>query len=1370
MNEMAFSYESNNITKYTGSFKYDYEELIDLLFSYQRIIRKLNSTTFNEPVAAIKVAAGSLCMHNIVLSKKGFDTNKDRIDSPVKRKSKLDAAKNINISVMRNGISNAAYHYKDIFLSKENFLYAFDTNFHGSKYTTLLNWFKQIIADTDSIRNIEIEHDRLLEKNEKIGNIYENNMLWKNLDYSSDLYKFVTAYNSAIDKKLNIYRFEHGKKHMFKANMYPQIIVSKDILKANSVNDAFTKNTNEYLTDVIKQILTSDGRRRLNEFYQTIARKDSKPGLTLIEQVYALKNRTIINWIDQLFANRKLSKISIIEQTYASEFRQSINLYENLNANGDNNFIINIYNDTSIPVYKWWRESIIRDMFIEYRKMSVFIMLGKTVWAYKDRNIAWIPKQLHAHDAGKIISIDNFVPHSMRNRKDILLNNVFSLFSDGKSISIFNFILLRGNDKVINLIQEYWLKGEYKNTDINKMEELRLFAKYAVSSIMIKMSGLGKAGELNTVLERFQKHRKESFLIDQIWMARFKTEKLYTSIFKDGLWMFRKNPFGFIEKQSFGQKDFKEAFLSYGLFLYKNTKEGMKFYEDLYIWRKNKLGFYQYKPDFIQKKEYELSIPAKEIFLYKKYRAAFLKQISVSTYRKWKYTQTDNGSVGLKMYGKPAAAEYNMAPGLIKYREAFIDYGKTDLYTHRNAYIGWTAYSEPTAWIRYRDTMAFNSGLDIYRESYKLNLNDLAMSIMRKVRDISFFYDDGMRYLLIPVKKEKKAMGFDIIDEWLRKEKKEFNFIIQSEDFASKLPKDVSDLLDKQFIHDSDKVKHDLNIYHTNYWAIKSRVAIMIQEEILFLQKNDKEISMYPQAFSALKIRKSMSFDEYDLHALKLRKKIFMAENTWLAKGKVKAFTDFKEFWTTKDGHGIFFTDATWIDTESRNIGVFTDEWVINKKKGLGIYELIASGDADKKEMNFYTAMVSGSKIKQTMSLFHDLYDGTMPKRPTRISDQTDVWAWSYEPPDPFESGVYGIDELLLPEEDTRYKDFEGLIFNKQTMRPRNPVKRIDENTWVARFPVKHPLPERKDVGNLYTGIVVDQYFGVRSTIMHKIYLEFYTLWQAHIFEFAAMTMIQSLKTMLAWLFDWIETSFDDADKPEAYRVYHQIRWFGECAVLNNSQYIISYDTQDIVTDLSTGICNIPNDLDTQNTMFVDNSPGMNVIRNNPALIGISECHVEFYIKGLRKNSAISFDLNNSHGSVNIIIDGTIVDTVSGSKMNVTYPINYTGSDITIRIEKTKPNNVNNDFFIGHITIKDMGFKDLSIDFDPTVRQGNKPMDEMAKKMIQYANMHDDLNVAYQKIREGNLGVSVTMDQMLYYWEHHHQDKIKGKRLTIKKT
>ena len=414
--------------------------------------------------------------------------------------------------------------------------------------------------------------------------------------------------------------------------------------------------------------------------------------------------------------------------------------------------------------------------------------------------------------------------------------------------------------------------------------------------------------------------------------------------------------------------------------------------------------------------------------------------------------------------------------------------------------------------------------------------------------------------------------------------------------------------------------------------------------------------------------------------------------------------------------------------------------------------------------------MVSGSKIKETMSIFHDLYDGYMPKRPTRVSDQTDVWAWSYEPPDPFESSLYGIDELLLPEVDTRYKDFEDLVFNKQTMRPRNPVKRIDDNTWIARFPVKHPLPERSDIGNIYTGIVIDQYFGVRSSMMHKIYLEFYTLWQAHLFEFAAMTMIQSLKTMLAWLFDWIEISFEDADKPEAYRIYHQIRWFGECAVLNNSQYIISYDTQDIVTDLSTGICNIPNDLGSQNTMYVDNSPGMNVIRNNPALIGVSECHVEFYIRNLRKNSAISFDLNNSHGSVNILIDGTIVGTISGSKMNVSYPINYTGSDVTVRIEKTKTNNVCNDFFIGHITVKDMGFKDLSIDFDPTVRQGNKPMDEMAKKMIQYANMHDDLAAAYQKIREGNLGVSVTMDQMLDYWEHHHQDKIKGKRLTIKKT
>ena len=65
-------------------------------------------------------------------------------------------------------------------------------------------------------------------------------------------------------------------------------------------------------------------------------------------------------------------------------------------------------------------------------------------------------------------------------------------------------------------------------------------------------------------------------------------------------------------------------------------------------------------------------------------------------------------------------------------------------------------------------------------------------------------------------------------------------------------------------------------------------------------------------------------------------------------------------------------------------------------------------------------------------------------------------------------------------------------------------------------------------------------------------------------------------------------------------------------------------------------------------------------------------------------------------------------------------------------------------------------------------KRWNKPLDEIAKKMIQYANLYDDFKDAYYNIKRNNLGVQETYKKMLEYWNLHHQDKTKGKRLTIK--
>jgi hypothetical protein len=418
----------------------------------------------------------------------------------------------------------------------------------------------------------------------------------------------------------------------------------------------------------------------------------------------------------------------------------------------------------------------------------------------------------------------------------------------------------------------------------------------------------------------------------------------------------------------------------------------------------------------------------------------------------------------------------------------------------------------------------------------------------------------------------------------------------------------------------------------------------------------------------------------------------------------------------------------------------------------------------------FYDYGIFSSKAIKDTDLSKQLHDVHKKTKDTGIHpDDFGNWAWVYETPDPFEGLGFGIDELLLPENDTRYEDFEELIFDKQNLRPKNPVKVIDDHTFIAKLPIKHPLWKKySDVGIDYdkSGIKLDQFYGIETSIMHTVFLKFYRIWQSKIFEFGTMTMTQSVKLMLEYLYSWIMIYFPAEEVEQALRVFRLIRWYGETSIIQNSQYVISFEYGALESKLNTGTCMIPNDLDVNDTMYVDSQLG--VIRNNPIYInqGVG-ASVTFFVNN-KKNTTFTFSLSNTVGSVNIYINDVLVDTVSKSALNLTYELPYTGDTSVVKIEKSASHNLNGHFYIGNIKVPNSTFKELSIEFDPTLKAGNKPLNEIARKMIAYANLYEDREEAYNVIRKGNLGVGEIYKHLTEYWELHHQDKIKGKRLTIK--
>ena len=378
------------------------------------------------------------------------------------------------------------------------------------------------------------------------------------------------------------------------------------------------------------------------------------------------------------------------------------------------------------------------------------------------------------------------------------------------------------------------------------------------------------------------------------------------------------------------------------------------------------------------------------------------------------------------------------------------------------------------------------------------------------------------------------------------------------------------------------------------------------------------------------------------------------------------------------------------------------------------------------------------------------------------ISNNLSDWAWVWEEDEPFDD-PYKIDELLLPENDTRYEDFEDLIFNKETGMPREPVNIIDDYTFIAKMPNHYPIKE-DDGTNAYENVALE-YLDVKTSIMRQVFLGYYHIWQDKIFEFSRMTIPQSAKKMLDYLYAWILVYFPEEDIPEALRIFRLVRWYLERAIIEDSEYKITYTPDDLTSGtLSKTEMDIPNSLSENNSMYIDTQN--HIIRNK---ITNKEAYLNLYIEN-KFDTTISFSLHTI-STTYIIINDKIIDEITlpfNGKLVYNIPYNEDGNTFTIK--KLAADNTDMEFFIGNIVIKGMGITgDLDIEFESKI-QGNKALSHVSKKILNYINLYESNEDIIRALLKGNAHISDVYDALLTYWDLHHEGKTKGKRLTIKKT
>ena len=640
---------------------------------------------------------------------------------------------------------------------------------------------------------------------------------------------------------------------------------------------------------------------------------------------------------------------------------------------------------------------------------------------------------------------------------------------------------------------------------------------------------------------------------------------------------------------------------------------------------------------------------------------------------------------------------------------------------------------------------------------------------------------------VVPIYKNRQQGFIDNITSLVKKAIPG-GLLLKQDLFASTIPHNAAFNTDTFF----DKVSLKTWMDYENEMIIKSQLHSAIHDGVAFVMKGRTH------AF--------LGDDNKMISASKLGRYATHADQLFVDKLGNEAVIKQTSAWASKNGK-LTFEEDTYVATQKiGDRSEYFDQIFLERAPHLCYYDYGRTRWASiqphsvqaeqardlgfQKEKNAYILDFTTPGTRQMTPVFYDEYVlSDKVFRESSLANQLDWmkrvnakcgihpndfgnWAWVYETPDPFQQNPFGIDELLIPENDIRYENFEELIFNKEYMRPRNPVKIINDTTFIAKFPSKHPIKKFQDIGLDYEAgaIKFQNYFGVETEVMHAMFLRFYRIWQSKIFQFATMSMQQAVNQMLEYLFAWIPEYFPLEQVEQAYRVLKMIRWYGETAIIRNSQYIVSYELDTLQTTMKDGHCEIPNNLQcedpasTNNTMFVDSS--LRVIRNDPAQLG-SDAYVELYIDN-KRNTTISFSLANTIGSVYVYLNGTLIDVQSTSALNLVYSIPFTGDVNTVRIEKPAAHNLNSVFYIGNIRVEKMSYKNLTVEFDPQLKAGNKPLNEIALKLVQFANLKDDRDRAYREALESNLGLSEMYKKLLDYWNLHHQNKTKGKRLTIK--
>lgn len=406
--------------------------------------------------------------------------------------------------------------------------------------------------------------------------------------------------------------------------------------------------------------------------------------------------------------------------------------------------------------------------------------------------------------------------------------------------------------------------------------------------------------------------------------------------------------------------------------------------------------------------------------------------------------------------------------------------------------------------------------------------------------------------------------------------------------------------------------------------------------------------------------------------------------------------------------------------------------------------------------------MFSSNQVMTSMNISDaaiddEIYSFIKDKKDTRLDyDSPFVTVMHYDGDMKPDLGPGKIDELILPHHDFDYDKYLSRLINDDGTINMAYVKRYDSTTetYTVTIPVENPMDVYEDIGREYVDLST-------NTLEILLYI-IRVLWKDNMYKYMAMSAQDSLKDMITKANDYINSHYTlDAERRYEFdRALQLFRWYSEMAIINNCEYDLKFDTK------SEKVNYLSRDLGTLHDMIELNN--MHISRNLilEPIDNTKPCYIKFINnkKNVLSSPNLSFTLYNVNAKSSI----SITDRSNSISTDIYKPGMY---EISNKLENEckvefVPTSNNQSIAIAKIKISNIQIPSFTVTYKGVFGEMNSVMKELLKQLLVVGNVIPP-NVQ-DKLKDVT-AVTSAVSRFQEYFEIHHKDKDKGKRLITKK-